>query len=158
MPRGPGELGRFILTYLQVSVEKEGRSEWVSIIDLTRIRLSQDSPPSRRDVEATRKTIARFQEQGLVQVETQPRLVTRVVVSTVTNSAPKEIEEARDVVVVRLTPTLRQRLEEALVEVQRCESVVADRPGWQYAEKALADARREAQRLAAQVEVENSRV
>jgi hypothetical protein len=68
-------------------------------------------------------------------VQQEPRSILRTVVSPVGNSTPTQISERRDVVCVRLTPTLRQRYEEALIEVRRCEESVRSHPGWQYAEQ-----------------------
>jgi hypothetical protein len=51
-------------------------------------QLGQDGPPSRDDLDASRKAIARLEAQGLVQVETQPRLITRTVIPA---AAPSSI-------------------------------------------------------------------
>jgi hypothetical protein len=139
-----------VLSHLQASVEQEGESTWVSVADLTRLRLDQDDPPSRHDLDGTRKAIARLQEQGLVEVAQQPRPVTRVVISSITGTN-KEIIEDREVTVVRLTPTLVQQLEEAEAQVRKAEEVVASHPGWDHGQQRLQRAKREAARLRSQM-------
>src|SRR5215469_2776119 len=116
MTRGPGPVQRWLLTYLQTSVEKEGTSEWISVSDLTRIRLGQEAPPSRHDLDGTRKAVARLERDGLVQVAQKSRPVTRVVISSKTGTS-NEIVESRDVTCVRLVPSLVQQLQEAEADV-----------------------------------------
>jgi hypothetical protein len=136
------------LTHLQSSVEKEGKAELIAVADLTKLRLGQDGPPHRQELDNTRKAVSRLEAQGGVEVEQQPRLITRTVVPA-GKGAPREIVEARDVVCCRLMPTIEQMYQEAEAEVARCEGVVASHPGWGFAERELVTAKREAQRLRA---------
>src|SRR5215469_9972366 len=131
MTRGPGVVQRWLLHYLQESVETEGGSTWVSVADLTRIRLGQDDPPSRHNLDGTRKAVARLQEQGLVEVAQQPRPVTRVLISSITGTS-KEVREEREVTCVRLTPSIEQQYQEALISLAEAEEVLLSRPDWQY--------------------------
>jgi hypothetical protein len=151
MTRGPGPLQRWILSWLREAVDREGTSEWISVSDLTKLRLSRDDPPSRLDLDGTRKAVARLEAQGLVQVAQQPRLIQRTVVPAAGTGKPVTVEESRDVVCCRLTPTIEQQMQDAEAEVARCEAVVAERPGWEYARQQLQRARKEADRLAAQM-------
>jgi hypothetical protein len=152
MPKGPGPVGKWILAHLREAVEKNGESRWVSIVDLTNARLGRDDPPSRDDLDGTRRAVQRLEVQGLLQVSQEPRLITRTVISPITG-ASKEVFEDREVTVVRLVPSIEQQVGEAQREVERCATVLLSRPGWEYAEKKLAQAKRAAERLAAQLEV-----
>jgi hypothetical protein len=53
-------------------------------------------------------------------------------------------------------PSIEQQYEEALISLAEAEASVAAHPGWQYAKNALAQAKRAASLLAAQVEVESA--
>jgi len=152
--RGPGPVQTWILRHLQASVEKEGASNWIAISDLTKLRLGQDDAPSRLAIDATRKAVARLQEQGLVQVSQQLRPVVRTVISPVASGQPTQITEMREVTCCRLMPSIDQQLEEAEAEVAKAEEAVAERPGWTYAETALAQAKRAVEHLRGQMEAE----
>jgi hypothetical protein len=108
MTRRPGPVQRWVLNYLQEAAANEGESRWFSVSDLTRLRLGQDDPPSRSDIDATRKAITRLERDGAVQVGQQPRPVTRVVISPVVSGQPTQIVEERQVICIRLTPIIDQ--------------------------------------------------
>jgi hypothetical protein len=156
MPKGPGPIQRWLLTYLRETAVAEGRSEWVAVNDLAEIRNGADGAPSRNDIEGVRRSVKSLAAQGLVQVEARPRSVVRTVISPLGNSRSSQIVEERDVVVVRLVPSLQQQLEEALISLAEAEARVLAHPGWRFAEQGRERAKREADRLAAEVEVEQT--
>ena len=107
--RGMGPVQRQVPAWLLEAVANDGKSRWLAIIDLIKLRVGRDDPPSRDDLDASRKAIARLEAQGLVQVETQPRLIKRTMIPAAGTGQPKQVQERREITVVELVPCIEQQ-------------------------------------------------
>jgi hypothetical protein len=150
MSRGPGELQRWLLSWLTQSAEEDGMARWFAVGDLTGVRLQSlsGSTPTigKLDIEGMRRAARRLQRNGLIELQECPCPGVRNVSSPDADN-PVRVKEERPMLCVRLAPTTEQQYAEALDDVEHWQEKVKRHPGWRWGERELERARKEADRL-----------